>query len=212
VANAIFAASIHKLRGNLILIPIFIGLAGMIAAVIIFGNLQGGPHWTDVWVGYARVMFSFFAGVLIYRKYEGTKTAFSPIVGLLLPFILLGLFNVTLSSSGFYDIGIVTLAFPVILWLGAGAHVPYRAGQIMSLLGAASYGVYVLQIPFRQLAAFMVMHLHIGPTIWVSALFCIWVIASALFLDRFYDTPARRWLMARTKYRSRVPQVTVGKA
>lgn len=211
-ANAIFAALIHKLRGNLILIPILLGLAGMVAAVFIFGNLQGGPHWSDVWVGYARVLFSFFAGVLIYRKYESAKMVFSPIAGLLLPFILLALFNVTLSRSGFYDIGIVTLVFPVVLWLGAGAHVPYRAGQIMSLLGAASYGVYVLQIPLRQLAAFLVMHLHIGPTVWVSTLFCIWVVASALFLDRFYDTPARRWLMARTKSPNRATQVAVGEA
>jgi peptidoglycan/LPS O-acetylase OafA/YrhL len=212
VANAIFAAFIHKFRGNLIFIPISIGLAGMVAASVVLGDLQGGPHWSDMWVGYDRVMFSFFLGVLIYRKYQKSKIEFSSIIGLLLPFALLGLFNIAPSWSGLYDIGIVTLVFPLIVWLGAGSHVPYRAGQIMGLLGAASYGVYVLQIPLRQLAVFVVMHLHIGPSIWVSVLFCIWVIASAIFLDQFFDTPARRWLMARTRRTSPINQAAVGKA
>jgi peptidoglycan/LPS O-acetylase OafA/YrhL len=210
VANAIFAAMIHKLRGNYIFIPILVGVAGMIAAVIVFGNLEGGPHWRDVWVGYARVMFSFFAGVLLYRKYERFKVKFSSIVGMLLPFVLLGLFDVTVSRSGLYDITIVTLGFPLMVWLGAGAHVPYRAGQIMGLLGAASYGVYVLQIPLGQIAGSLVVHFHITPTIWISMIFCSLVIASALFLDRFYDTPARRWLMARIKYHGRATEVVMG--
>jgi len=212
VANAIFAAFIHKLRGNLIFIPIAIGLAGMVVAGVVFGNLQGGPHWSDVWVGYARVMFSFFLGVLIYRKYKKSQIAFSPIIGLLLPFLLLGLFNITPRWSAIYDIGIVALAFPVILWLGAGAHVPYRAGQIMGVLGVASYGVYVLQIPLRQFAVFILIHFHIGPTIWASGLFCIGVIASSIFLDHFFDTPARRWLMARTKRTNLRQSVAAGEA
>lgn len=197
-ANILFAACIGRLRGNRIYIPIVIGFAGIVAAALISGNLKGGAHWSDMWVGYARVMFSFFVGALVYRRYEMADRSFPEIIGLGLPVLLLGLFYVSPARPGLYDLAVVAFGFPIIVWLGAGARVSYRIGQIMSFLGTAVYGVYIIQIPIRVALVSMLAHLHVGPSRGLTVMFCIAVFIAAIFLDRYYDTPARAWLKART--------------
>jgi len=169
--------------------------------VVRFGTGDGGWHWDNFQVGAARVTFSFFAGVLIYRL--GSKWTF-PTVPAWLGLLALALVF-TVPVEGFwrpvFDIAASIVIFPVILMLGANSRTGPLTTRIFLALGALSYGVYILQAPMKQ-----VVEVGVGAVLRMrleqlgdGAVVLVLVLTAALVAaaNVTYDEPLRRWLSRR---------------
>lgn len=110
------------------------------------GSLDYGLRWTDAPIGISRIMFSFSAGLLIYRF--GRGFAVSAWVGYCLPVVLISMLALPASARWQLDIAIVCIVFPAILVLGAAAAKPCRITQrLWSIMGLASFPLYMIHKP-----------------------------------------------------------------
>jgi peptidoglycan/LPS O-acetylase OafA/YrhL len=145
-ANALFALTTRYLttRRLAVLVAVFAGL--LIAASLSHGSLDGGVTWASAYVAGARVLFGFFAGVLLYRL-RLPAPQLSPL------FLLLALLAVLAivppaPVRWLYDSIAALLAFPVLIACGARSEPGgTRTTWLFETGGAISYAVYVLHIP-----------------------------------------------------------------
>jgi peptidoglycan/LPS O-acetylase OafA/YrhL len=146
-------------------------------------------------------MFSFFAGVLVYRLWSATN--YRPQVpNVLFPILLLSIFALVPPNSltAAYDLLAVIIAFPLLIY-GAASNNP-NSGRLQTTyttLGLASYAVYVIHWPIYELLERVRRHAGqqdstLNP-IW-GVVLLVALVLIALTLDRFYDFPVRKRLNA----------------
>jgi peptidoglycan/LPS O-acetylase OafA/YrhL len=120
----------------------------LVIAAFQFEKLHAGFRWNEMHAGMARVFFSFFAGVLIYR-YRSRSPQLAPYRAMMcLLFVMAVLaFPTPKDLRAVFDLPIVLFAWPALLFV-ASATVPGRLGSaVSSFLGTASYAIYVLHVP-----------------------------------------------------------------
>jgi peptidoglycan/LPS O-acetylase OafA/YrhL len=106
----------------------------------------------------------------------------------------------------------IFIGFPVLVAFGANPE-PRIGGSAFRFLGAASYALYVLHFPLRRLVHGAVMSLahrdlaDFAP--WSGIAFIVGALALCWILDRYYDTPARKWLMGLVSAPRRTRPATV---
>lgn len=198
--NVIFGLFIVRLRSRLTLGAILLtSLAALGAAAIHWGSLDVGVRWSDVWGGFPRVTFSFFAGIAVYRLRQ--------IKPLTLPFWTSGLIALALLTAfvasptglqhAMYDLSVVAILFPVLLYLGAATTVPPSAAGVFSALGSISYAIYVLHVPLRAFAVAAFRKLELEPSWSLGWGFIAVAMLISYLADVGYDRPVRRWLNRR---------------
>ena len=164
------------------------------------GTSFGGTSWSTFWGGFPRVTFCFFTGVLIARLLPGTRRT-SWLAWLPLP-MLVGLLFVPWRDGDTRDVLVMMLVFPVLVALAASVE-PTRPGPF-SLSGRLSYPIYAVHYPLYLCLTHSLSVLGLTPESlapWSGLAFTIVVCAFGHALDRHYDAPARRWLMARVGMR-----------
>jgi peptidoglycan/LPS O-acetylase OafA/YrhL len=150
--------------------------------------------------GFARVTFSFFAGVALYRLWlrRPTRIRLHPVI----LFVLLILpLTWRLNEGPFawlYELAVITLWMPLLVWLGAGSTAKGFWLRVCVVFGALSYPLYVVHAPILsvvgqidnyQVAAFL------SKTAPWGALGLIFLLgAFAWLLATYVDAPVRRWL------------------
>lgn len=146
VANLIFALFWRQLRGRLLALVVLMS-AGILAGLGLYlGTLDFGWTWHQLPGGFARVCFSFFAGVALSRFHA--RQIWQPAVpswACLLVFAAVMLLPVQGFTKGPYEVAIVLLIFPALIYFGAGA--VERRPQIGKILGDASYAIYTVHRP-----------------------------------------------------------------
>ncbi len=146
VANLAFAMFWRKLHGGLLLAVILLSAAILAFLGLRLGGLDFGWTWHQLPGGLVRVCYSFFAGVALLRFHaRQTRLPAVPSWACLVIFACIMLVPVQGSIKGPYEIFIVLLVFPVLMYFGAGA-VEYRP-QIGKVLGDASYAIYAVHRP-----------------------------------------------------------------
>jgi len=149
-ANIIYAP-LAKLRSApvaMIAATIF-GLIAVVATAGRWGSLDVGFDYANLAGGLARVMFSFFAGVLICRFREkvpevgGRLCAGACVV--LLALVLMPTIEKEYRMG--YDLVVTLLLFPVIVALGSRVAVTGVVKSASVLLGEISYPVYAIHLP-----------------------------------------------------------------
>jgi peptidoglycan/LPS O-acetylase OafA/YrhL len=176
----------------------------------------GGGYNSQNWVwGFARVGFSFFAGVLLYhvwRRYlSGHVLAISPvflIVALVLAYqwdpdfvasplrALLGYPNMLLTLF------IMMLVHPVILMASALDSRRHMLSPLMAWFGDISYGLYIIHYPIMTVTLNLMEPAlrdnPFGPKPWAAILVAGPLsLAVAHVLTYHADMPLRRWLLGR---------------
>lgn len=112
-------------------------------------------------------------------------------------------------------IGVISLpAFAVLIWclaFGRGPLAAFFASRPLVALGEASYALYLLHVPLREIMAFppvinVLGNLHLdGPFSFFTAYFLI-ALGLSILVNRYIETPARRAIRARfTSRRPRPP-------
>ncbi|HKT53256.1 MAG TPA: acyltransferase [Caulobacteraceae bacterium] len=202
IANLAYALLIRFLKLWLLAAIIVIGGVGVVAAELTYGTLDVGYSPTDQWTALARVTFSFFAGVLVYRL-VGERMKPSAWMAWVCVAVLAFLLAWSPSDDirPAYEIGAVLVAFPALLVVASRYEPGPRVGRVFSFVGLMSYGVYVLHQPLGNLSRDLLKcFMHI-PRDWsalgLGVVFLAAVLTLAWQLDVRYDAPMRRKLRAR---------------
>ncbi|WP_082450802.1 acyltransferase family protein [Sphingomonas sp. Leaf22] len=214
LAYAAYAAGVRNASDRIL--ALLVGLSALaVAHLAVFGprgDLIGGWVFdgSGVLVGLTRVLFPFFAGILLRRRGRALTVRHGfPIAAALLVVALamprIGGTN-RLWLNGLYEAGCVLLLFPLIVALGAGSGaVAGRSGQAARLLGNLSYPLYITHHPIVALYADWIERSH-PPIVAGSGIGLVafgTCVAVALLCFRFYDVPVRRWLSRPSRARRR---------
>jgi peptidoglycan/LPS O-acetylase OafA/YrhL len=163
--------------------------------------------------GAPRVIFAFFAGLLIYEFRP--KTLMSPRVGWLALAVLLVPFLWTGKLDYRLQLAIVMLVFPALIWIGSAALEDRALARVGATLGALSYPLYILHWPFLDLTrdVFRKLDPHLGwLPLWVALQIAL-VVAVAWLAMRTVDEPVRAWLTRLSrKPRSKAPEAAPANA
>ncbi|MBV9512373.1 MAG: acyltransferase, partial [Caulobacteraceae bacterium] len=202
IANAAYAAAIRFLTPLVLFLILVVCGAGVAFAEFHYGTLDVGYNPTDQWAALARVGYSFFAGVVVFRlvgekeqKSELASWACMLVLGAVL------LLQPSDEMTPWFELGVVLVGFPALLAAAARFEPGAASGRVFSLAGLLSYGVYLLHQPLGHIVAAAFRNRIEVPGDWrglgFGAGFILLVFAFAWWLDGHYDAPVRKALRAR---------------
>jgi peptidoglycan/LPS O-acetylase OafA/YrhL len=206
IANLLYAVVVR--RFSRLLLSVFVLLAGCLLGGYLIagpqGDLIGG--WTlnqeQLFIGFTRVLYPFFAGVLLCRlgKLIHIKGAFwccSFLIVLVLSVPRIGDEH-HVWMNGLYEAFIVILVFPLIVSIGAGGKIAHvQSARICKFFGDISYPLYITHYPLIYIFTAWVVNNNIplgAKGLLVGLLLVVTSIALAFACLKLYDEPVREWL------------------
>lgn len=205
IVNLLYALVIRRFSKKALSLLVFLaaGLLIHMAVTSTSGDVVGG--WSlepmQLHIGFARVLYPFFAGLLLFRiaKLTYIKNAF--LWSSLLIIIILSIPRIgggeRLWLNGLYDSLSIIFIFPLIVYIGASGRVEGKyATRVCKFLGDISYPIYITHYPIILIYTAWVYNtkislqaaLPVGLFVFVSSI----ILAYACL--KFYDEPVRRWL------------------
>lgn len=214
IANILYAVGLRKLSNRAL--GVFVALAGLaLIHLLVFGargDLIGG--WAldanGVRIGLTRVLFPFFAGVLLMRLGKRIRigNAFAVCSLLLIAVLALPRFGGAERPwlNGLYEAVCVIVLFPLIVAIGAGEKsVDGPSVRIARFFGDLSYPLYITHYPLIYIYTGWVVDRKVpaaqGALVGAGVFGAAVAIAYACL--KLYDEPARRWLAGRFLARAR---------
>ncbi|WP_432712200.1 acyltransferase family protein [Pedobacter sp.] len=194
IANIFYALGLYKIKRQALLIFTFIA-AGLLCFIgYRAGNLLGGWAGENFWDGGARILYSFLAGLLIYRYnwIINNKLGFAG-----LSILLLLAFLVPYTSwSWLSQLLTVLIYFPLLVALGAGAQLSERFKKLCDFSGKISYPLYM-----THYAALWIFYNYYNTHKPATPQLVVIIITGTLLLVGFaylvmviYDLPVRKYL------------------
>jgi peptidoglycan/LPS O-acetylase OafA/YrhL len=212
LANAAFALIGHHLKNSLLLLMvIFSGLVLLLAVYFGWlgfgasgnGEMDIGFLWSGFGAGVARVAFSFFAGILVFRTWQiwHPRIRIINVPSILVVASLTAILAANPSNrfQATYDLVATLLLFPILIFLGASSVPSWLPSRLFKWIGAASYAIYVLQSPLYDLTSRAVAHLKVDDLSqmpWTcGAAFLAFALGVATVADKYFDHPVREKLL-----------------
>ena len=217
VANLLYALVIRHFPKWLL--AVFVALCAVLTLDIaldidMFGFLaERNSHYTihggwslnaeQMYLGFSRLLFPFFAGLLMSKMSLSIKTSrgfwwcsLFLAIALFVPRIAT---NGTLTiGNGIYEAAAVLLIFPVIVAMGAGSTVTGRSSKICKFFGEISYPLYLVHQPivFTLYGTWRASHLE--ATFGQLMVVCLGMMFLSVFISyaflKLMDEPVREWL------------------
>jgi peptidoglycan/LPS O-acetylase OafA/YrhL len=157
----------------------------------------GAEGYPNIWVAPVRMMFPFFAGLLLFRTGKLIRIAMAYTVCSL--FLAALFFFPWYSWNGFYEAACIIIAFPLLIAAGAGGQISGRWAKLCKFSGDISYPIYITHYPFIYIYTFWIMKAKPAPqTIILVAigLFFFFILLAYAAL-KLYDEPVRERLKKR---------------
>ena len=194
LANLIYAVFGRKMSKKILLVIVIISGLVLIKVSIWHGDVATGWGYSTFWIAIVRMMYPFFAGLLLFRigKLIHIPNAYS-----ICSLILIVLFFMpTFRYNGIYEAGCIILVFPLIVAAGAGGTISGRFAKVCKFSGDISYPLYILHYPFIYIYTMWIAvkkpaTSQIFPIAFGLLLFFIIIAWLAL---KFYDQPIRSFL------------------
>jgi peptidoglycan/LPS O-acetylase OafA/YrhL len=158
------------------------------------GDVGTGWSYETFWIATVRMMFPFFAGLLLFRTGKLIKI---PMAYTLCSLLLLLLFVLpTFKHNGLYEAASIIIAFPIIVAAGAGSKIQGRWAKLCKFFGDISYPIYITHYPFIYIYTMWVANEKPAPNqiVPVAAGLFILFILLAYASFKWYDEPVRVWL------------------
>lgn len=198
IVNALHAA--FGRRRSRFFLGAVTALSGIMLAVMILrhGSLDAGETPAEAGYALVRVVFAYTFGSLLCRVWHAGMIRL-PNLPLLATLLLVTCLALPLSwHKALVDLVSALVIFPCVLLLGAAANPPRWMVQPSLFLGRASYGIYVLHVPFVLLGQQIWFRVRSHPieqdSPWSGLALIAATLLFVLILDAIYDVPARRWL------------------
>ncbi|PJJ60021.1 acyltransferase family protein [Hymenobacter chitinivorans] len=208
VANLLYALGVRKFSNTAL--GILVALAGAalihLAVTSQAGDVIGG--WSldpeQLRIGFSRVLFPFFAGLLLSRvaplaRFTSVFLLCSGLLLLVLAFPRVGGAE-QVWLNGLYDSLSIVVVFPLIVWLGASGQIAgARSARLCKFLGDISYPIYMTHFPLIYIyTGWVVAHKPpLGQAVLVAVLVFVTAVGLAYASLKLYDEPVRRWLKTR---------------
>jgi peptidoglycan/LPS O-acetylase OafA/YrhL len=187
LANIAFALVLVGLSTRkLALVALVSGL--LLAFAILSGPWprELGSHWDGAGWAVPRTLYSFTAGMLIYRWHaKAAPVRRITRLALLLPAALFALTYFGGPDRALWDTAAILFGLPAIVWLGTRMEMPFQ--PLWQRMGALSYPLYCIHVPLIALADDPLVRLGIA----------VLLVPAALALDAWYDKPVRTLLAKR---------------
>ncbi|NBW09661.1 MAG: acyltransferase [Caulobacteraceae bacterium] len=194
LVNAVFAVVIFRLTTWRLVGLLVVSAIALTVAALYFGTLDVGSHWSDILGGVARVTFSFFLGVGVYRLHRAFPVRLPGLAVIPVTLILLASFLPAVPFQGLYDVLAIVVIFPLLLFVGAAIAPPQAAQGVCTFLGVTSYAIYVIHVPMRDVVLAAMHYLPIRPSWGLAAAFILIALVASWIVDKVYDGPVRTWL------------------
>lgn len=192
--NLLHAAVARFLTGPVLGAVVVLAAAALLATEDHFGSLGVGWSRENFWGGFPRVIFSFFAGLLLFRLHQNGRLPRLRLAWLLTP-LCLGLLLAAPPVRYVPDAVFVLALFPGIVALGATAEAPAWAARLALWSGAISYPLYAVHIPLLDLAGRMApVASPEGLRLGYQAATALVIVLAAWAVERAYEQPVRRRL------------------
>lgn len=201
IANIFYILILYKLNKKVLLVLALVGVACLvyIGVKVPNGNLGGGWGGQNFWDGGARVLYSFTAGMLVYRFNWIIKNKLG-FLGVSVLLLAAFLFPYADRYNWITEPIIVLFYFPFLVALGAGAGLNPASKNICKLSGEISYPLYMTHYPFVWV--FLTYVAVVKPamsTLWVVIPVSVLILTVLAYLImRFVDIPLRKYL--KTKF------------
>jgi peptidoglycan/LPS O-acetylase OafA/YrhL len=205
IANILYALFIRKFSKTALSMLVLISAAALVHYLVTVpvGDVIGG--WSlepaQIRIGFTRLMFPFFAGLLLQRtaKLIQLKNAFSWCSLLIIVALSMPRFGGTdhLWQNGIYESIAIIIIFPTIVFLGASGNITEQfANRICKFLGDISYPIYITHYPLIYwYTAWVVDNKKPFKEAWpVGLLLLVSAVTLAYVCLKFWDEPVRRWL------------------
>ena len=202
IANTVYAAIVKFLNLWVLGAILVVCGAGVIYAELRFHTLDVGYNTTDQWAALARVGYSFFAGVLVFRffgdkKVDNEWAAWACVAALSVGLAL----QPSDDLTPYFELGVVLIGFPALLVAAARFEPGAVSGRMFSVIGLVSYGVYLLHQPMGNIVRVALHNRVRVPGDWRGLIYGIVFIPVVMglswWLDGHYDAPVRKMLRAR---------------
>lgn len=199
-------------RAGLRFVPLVTVIALLSLAVFAFplGTIDGGWRFETFHIGGLRAVAGFCLGILIARLYARTENSMSPKqqrAASLAVFALICLVATYIASGAqvtslVFELLLLAIVFPTVVFLSAHAAPCFLVNKVGFVLGSASYSLYLLHIISRDIAAFILGRTDVvKPSLLVGSGWLLATIFASYLCWRFFETPARRWLIAQWNLR-----------
>lgn len=206
IANILYAIGIRKLSTKALAILVVVAAAALVYFAVTNSNGDVTGGWTltleQVKVGMTRMMYPFFAGLLLSRlgKRIHMKNAFLWSAVLLAVVLFMPRIGGAdhLWMNGLYEAICIIIVFPVIVLIGAGAQINTDGGhKICKFLGDISYPLYITHYTLVYFYVGWVSN-HKGITMAQSWPYALTTFSAAIVLAyaslKLFDEPVRAWL------------------
>ena len=208
IANILYAVIVRKFSKTVL--AVFVALCACLLLHYLVmgpkGDVIGGWSVDPVQlnIGFTRLLYPFFAGVLLFRM--GTliriKWAFALCSLLIIVFLSVPRIGggAHLWMNGLYESFVIIIIFPLIVSIGAGGSINGKfALKTCRFLGALSYPLYITHYPLIYLYIAWVTKnkVPMGPGLLGGLVLFITAISIAYACLKLYDEPVRNWLKER---------------
>lgn len=208
IANILYALGIRKFSKTALSILVFLAAIVLVQyAVSGEGDLIGGWSVTgpQLRIGFTRLIFPFFAGLLLSRTIRTTTVPHAFLWCSMLLFVFLAIPRIGGEShrweNGLYEASVVILAFPLIVYMGAsGKLVGKFSTRLCTFCGEISYPLYITHYPLIYTYTAWLSN-HRNATFTEALPRILLTVGGAILLAygclKLYDEPVRRWLQKR---------------
>ncbi|HLY68215.1 MAG TPA: acyltransferase [Puia sp.] len=214
IANILYGLLVRKFSKVALSLLVFLSACALIHLAVTSANGDVIGGWSidagQLRIGFTRVMYPFFAGLLLFRigRLTHLKNAFFWCS--LLIVVALGIPRIGgtehLWMNGLYDSLTIIFIFPLIVFLGASGQLTSRfSSRVCKFLGDISYPIYITHYPLIYLYTAWVAgnKATIGQGLPFAVLIFIGSILLAYACLKWYDEPVRRWLKKKILLKSK---------
>ncbi|RZM02769.1 MAG: acyltransferase, partial [Pedobacter sp.] len=158
------------------------------------GDVATGWGYQTLWIAFTRMMFPFFAGLLLFRM---GKLIRLPMAYIVCSFLLIIVFFLPVTKfNGLLDAACIIIVFPIIVAAGAGGKVNGWLAKLCKFSGDISYPIYIVHYPFIYIYTSWVAVKKPAPQEVLVVAICLFVFFMVLAYAalKLYDEPVRAWL------------------
>lgn len=196
VANATFAICARGRAGPIVIAVVIALCVPCIIFITWFLDGHGfGAVPNSYWSGYARVGWSFSAGILLYRL-----RIYAPRVPIYVSTIILIILMAVPQLRGIngkiFDIFAIIFVLPLVVWIASSARLGPRGQRWSAWSGDLSYPIYALHYPLIRAIGVLGLKLGLPVTgrMGLATASTILVVIVASVVYAVIDAPIRQWL------------------